>query len=222
MRLVVLAVASLVLVGGSIASAGPPPTPPAATVVSADQGASTARSMGMSVPAQSCLGNPHREGCPPFDRVVIQAPSTNQAGGASGYGPIVASGTRRLAATGQTRRPEAALTDQCAVIAHDPAIFTAVTGYFENQCLNYYGISDLELWGDITRWNATDQRWYTLNECYTQRHSSPWYQSCRVAFDCYHPNTLRKYRNVAQGFVIINGIGYLGTDYSNTKTDYCY
>jgi hypothetical protein len=222
MRLVVLAAASLVLLGGGIASAGPPPTPPGATVVSADQGAATARSMGISVPAQSCLGNPRHDGCPAFDWVVIQPPSADQATGARGYGPLVTSRARRFVSTGRAYRPQAALTDQCAVIAHDPALYTTVTGYFENQCLNYYGISDLELWGDITRWNATDQRWYTLNECYTQRHSSPWYQTCRTSYDCYHPYTLRKYRNVAQGFVIINGTGYLGVDYSNTKTDYCY
>jgi hypothetical protein len=79
----------------------------------------------------------------------------------------------------------------------------------------------MELWTDITRYSASDGRWYSLNECYTSRAGSGTI-SCTTSFNCYHPNTLRSYRGSAQGYAVVKGVGYLGVDYSNIASDYCY
>ena len=96
-----------------------------------------------------------------------------------------------------------------------------VTGFFENHCTSGKGVTFMELWGDVTRYNAADGRWYTLNNCHKSGLPLNLYQSCSASFDCYHPTTRRKYRNSASGYSVVKGVGYFGTHNSATVEQIC-
>jgi len=77
------------------------------------------------------------------------------------------------------------------------------------------------MWGDLLRWNASDGRWYTLDNCYRGPFPGATMQECVANYDCYHPTALRRYRGATSGYAVVRGIGYFGTDYSPTEEDYC-
>jgi hypothetical protein len=203
---------------GGAALAGSDEGPPGSIAVATDHAAAVLAQMRVNVPAQSCLAQPKRPGCPTVDHVVI-TPSASDAN-ATVYGPPVAHGLSQNA--GQRRRLQTTqVTYACAVNASDPFVYDVAKTTGKNTCISGVGVTHMELWTDILRWSPTDQRWYSLNECFTSRAGSGTI-SCTTSFNCNHPNTLRDYRGSAQGYAVLNGVGYFGTDYSHIVADYCY
>jgi hypothetical protein len=78
----------------------------------------------------------------------------------------------------------------------------------------------MELWNNITRYLASEGRWYTLDNCY-QATAGAGYIDCIAAFDCYHPSTIRDYRGEASAYSIVNGVGYFATNTSETTANFC-
>lgn len=205
---------------GGTALAGANEGPPGSVAVATDHAAAVLSQMGITVPAQSCLAQPKRPGCPAVDHVVI-TPSASDAN-PTVYGPAAAGGFSQNENTGLRRRLQTAQASYaCAVNASDPFVYDVAKTTGKNYCISGVGVSEMELWTDILRWSPTDQRWYSLNECFTSRAGSGTI-SCTTSFNCNHPNTLRDYRGSAQGYAVLNGVGYFGTDYSNIVADYCY
>jgi hypothetical protein len=189
-------------------------------IVSADDALSVIEGMGHHVPTQSCLAQPRRRGCPKVSRVVIQVgvPGTAQ----TDYGPPATSPPPTLTQGAAPVAPSAASNaNVCAVTASTPHVYSTASTTAQNVCQPGYPVTDMELWGNIMRWSSSDGRWYTLNDCYTQRHSDGW-QSCTASFDCYHPNTELEYRGEGDGYVVIGGTGYFGTHDSASEWAYCY
>jgi len=203
---VVSLIACCVLV--SVASAGPPMT----TIVPVDQAQAQLANLGIHIPPQSCLAQPTRPDCPPVSVVVISM-QREPGADSSEYGP-----TASPARSGP--QPEYGEADACALFASDPGVYTTAQSTLQNTCRSGVGVSHMELWGNLLRWNETDGRWYTLNNCYKSKSGSGT-QSCTSVYDCYHPSTLRLYMGEAQGYVV-NGVGYFGVDDSNAIGAYCY
>ncbi|MGH3042102.1 MAG: hypothetical protein ACRDNG_10265 [Gaiellaceae bacterium] len=97
----------------------------------------------------------------------------------------------------------------------------AARSVHKNHCLFGYGVSEMEMWGDLQRWNAGDARWYVLDNC----HRGPVFGAtelrCESYYECYHPNATRKYRAATSAYTVVKGTAYFVTDYSGTVTKVC-
>lgn len=88
------------------------------------------------------------------------------------YGPKMESGSdtqEAMLASTETGFPELVTHDPayvCGVIAYNPYIYATASGSHTNHCLSGQGVTLMEMWGDLQRWNSTDKRWYALDNCY--------------------------------------------------------
>ncbi len=78
------------------------------------------------------------------------------------------------------------------------------------------------MWGDLQRWNNTDNRWYTLDTCHRGPYFGATTQQCSTFYNCNHRKVFRHYRGATSGHAVQNGRGFFGTDYSGSVTKKCY
>jgi hypothetical protein len=107
------------------------------------------------------------------------------------------------------------------VEAWRPVVTTGASDHHRNHCYSGVGVTHMEMWGDLLRWNATDARWYSLDNCYRGPYPGATTLACDTYYNCYHPFTTRTYKGSAGAYSVVKGIGYFATDYSDTITTTC-
>ena len=80
--------------------------------------------------------------------------------------------------------------------AHNPLVNYTASSYGENHCFSGQGVSWMEMWAEILRWEPSQQRWASLNICYRSL-AGAGHLGCTAVYDCNHPNTQRSYRGFA-------------------------
>ncbi len=78
----------------------------------------------------------------------------------------------------------------------------------------------MQMWGWVQRYGSG--RWNNLDSCTRGPYYGATSQQCNTLFDCYHPNSYRRYRAETQGYAIRNGVEYVGYDLSKEVQTKCH
>lgn len=196
--------------------------------VNPGQAAAVLKSMGISIPAQSCLARPFDADCPYVSKIVIQPPvvtSDPSAWVPFGPNPIAGSTPPGSASPLHQRAFSARVPNRsheyngtgCWAHATTPTVTSTASSTAQNVC-NESGVTDQETWGQISRFQ--NNTWTTMNDCYTNSPTDGW-QSCTSTYDCYHPTVAYRYAGFANAYAVIYGVGYYGSNQSATYYSTC-